>query len=134
MPSERSKPSEMTGEKAARSKVRSISLATCCSPFCTTTSVTGSIVSMAGALSLQRADGDLEVAQRVDARAIARLDHGGRVELLDDRRAREQGARSELLPAEGGGVLPGPVEPHAPPSGGRDRAARRAVDGEEAVQ
>src|SRR5439155_18875852 len=77
---------------------------------------------------------DLEVAERVDARAIARLDHGGRVELLDDRRAREQGARSELLPAEGGGVLPGPVEPRAPPSGGRDRAAGRAVDGEEAVQ
>src|SRR6266478_5539498 len=46
MPSERSKPSEMTGEKAARSKVRSISLATCCSPFCTTTSVTGSMASM----------------------------------------------------------------------------------------
>src|SRR5207244_1016388 len=45
MPSERSKPSEMTGEKAARSNVRSISLATCCSPFWTTTSVTGSIAS-----------------------------------------------------------------------------------------
>src|SRR5260370_21399315 len=46
MPSERSKPSEMTGENAARSKVRSISLATCCRPFCTTTSVTGSIASI----------------------------------------------------------------------------------------
>src|SRR2546426_9114165 len=43
MPSERSKPSEMTGENAARSNVRSISLATCCRPFWTTTSVTGSI-------------------------------------------------------------------------------------------
>src|SRR5262249_26692953 len=43
MPSERSKPSEMTGEKAARSKVRSISVATCWRPFWTTTSVTGSI-------------------------------------------------------------------------------------------
>src|ERR1700737_901879 len=47
MPSERSKPSEITGEKAARSKVRSISLATCCKPFCTTTRVTGSIASIA---------------------------------------------------------------------------------------
>src|SRR3984893_18551352 len=46
MPSERSKPSEITGEKAARSKVRSISLATCCRPFCTTTRVTGSTASM----------------------------------------------------------------------------------------
>src|SRR5262249_2107140 len=46
MPSERSKPSEMTGENAARSNVRSISLATCCSPFWTTTSVTGSIASI----------------------------------------------------------------------------------------
>src|ERR1700716_3721488 len=46
MPSERSKPSEMTGEKAARSKVRSISLATCCRPFCTTTRVTGSIAAI----------------------------------------------------------------------------------------
>src|SRR5919198_25524 len=45
MPSERSKPSEMTGEKAALSNVRSISLATCCRPFWTTTSVTGSIES-----------------------------------------------------------------------------------------
>src|SRR5882672_10597907 len=44
MPSERSKPSEITGENAARSNVRSISLATCCRPFCTTTSVTGSIM------------------------------------------------------------------------------------------
>src|SRR5437899_5385528 len=43
MPSERSKPSEMTGENAARSNVRSISLATRCRPFWTTTSVTGSI-------------------------------------------------------------------------------------------
>src|SRR5438067_6939282 len=49
MPSERSKPSEMTGEKAARSNVRSISLATCCRPFWTTTSVTGSIVVTADA-------------------------------------------------------------------------------------
>src|SRR5712691_7377021 len=46
MPSERSKPSEMTGENAARAKVRSISLATCWRPFCTTTSVTGSIATI----------------------------------------------------------------------------------------
>src|SRR6185295_13285927 len=53
MPSERSKPSEMTGEKAARSNVRSISLATCCRPFCTTTRVTGSIAAMALARDAQ---------------------------------------------------------------------------------
>src|SRR3990167_9292153 len=89
MPPERSKPSEITGEKAARSKVRSISLATCCNPFCTTTRVTGSIAFMAE-LPSQGPDGDLEVAERVHAHAVAGLDHRRRVELLHDGRRTEE--------------------------------------------
>src|SRR5262245_35785889 len=112
MPSERSKPSEMTGENAARSKVRSISLATCCNPFCTTTSVTGSIAMMS-ALSSQRTDRDLEVAERVDPHAVARLDHGGAVELLHDRGPGELGAEAELLAAVDRRVLPAAVEPRS---------------------
>src|SRR6266849_3582391 len=68
MPSERSKPSEMTGEKAARSKVRSISLATCCSPFCTTTRVTGSIASIA---SMGGLAGDAQLGAQVRQHAVA---------------------------------------------------------------
>src|SRR5262245_8976342 len=41
-------------------------------------------------------DGDLEVAESVDADAVAGLDHGGRVELLDDGRAGERRADAEL--------------------------------------
>src|ERR671923_2212708 len=62
MPSDRSKPSEMTGENAARSKVRSISLATCCRPFWTTTSVTGSIACIVTARSGTRHGVDLRGA------------------------------------------------------------------------
>src|SRR6266446_8857566 len=68
MPSERSKPSEMTGENAARSKVRSISLATCCRPFCTTTSVTGSIASIASMGGLPR---DAQLGAQVRQHAVA---------------------------------------------------------------
>src|SRR5215831_18361781 len=99
MPSERSKPSEMTGEKAARSNVRSISLATCCRPFCTTTSVTGSIGVMARSLSSQGAHGDLEVAEGVHAHAVAGFDHRCRVHLLHDRGPLEFGPGTELLAA-----------------------------------
>src|ERR1044072_5974012 len=42
MPSERSMPSEITGEKAARTKARSISLQTWIRPFWMTVKVTGS--------------------------------------------------------------------------------------------
>src|SRR5713226_562983 len=42
MPSERSMPSEITGEKAARTKARSISLQTWIRPFWMTVRVTGS--------------------------------------------------------------------------------------------
>src|SRR5262245_62277518 len=118
MPSERSKPSEMTGEKAARSKVRSISLATCCSPFWTTTGVTESIGRPSAAVlshalwlmgrslserarkdaglhgppaPLHAAHGDLEIAECVHPSLIARLDQGGGVQLLHDRRPRQGG-------------------------------------------
>src|SRR6185369_6959433 len=111
MPSERSNPSEMTGENAARSKVRSISLATCCRPFCTTTSVTGSIASIilspsphrgegrvrGSDSSCQPPDGDLEVPEPIHPHPVPRLDHGGGIELLDDGRPDELRPDAELL-------------------------------------
>src|SRR2546430_4106745 len=119
MPSERSKPSEITGENAARSKVRSISLATCWSPFCTTTSVMGSIASipcasMARALGAEPAHGDLKVAEAIDAHAISRLDHRGGVELLHDGGPLELDADPELLAPIHQCVVPGALEPRAP--------------------
>src|SRR5262245_55904717 len=50
----------------------------------------------------KRAHGDYEICERVDGDAIARLDHRGRVELLDDRGAGEFGATRQLLsPVDG---------------------------------
>src|SRR6476660_7329903 len=71
MPSERSKPSEMTGENAARSKVRSISLATCCRPFCTTTSVTGSIASLLFIVFMGGLARDAQLRAQVRQHAVA---------------------------------------------------------------
>src|SRR5262245_703178 len=82
MPSERSKPSEITGENAARSKVRSISLATCCKPFWTTTSVTGSIA----------------VIRRSWSRDRSRTRHG-----VDLRGSGRQGTLGPALAAVGAG-------------------------------
>src|SRR5688572_7238595 len=130
MPSERSKPSEMTGEKAARSKVKSISLATCWSPFCTTTNVTGSM--WATESLLQRADGDFEVAEGVDADTVARLDDRGGVELLHDGRPRELDTRPQMFAPIDRRVDPFAVEPGAargdgawPRASGRDRETRQ---------
>src|SRR5437016_11125309 len=128
MPSERSKPSEMTGEKAARSKVRSISLATCWSPFCTTTSVIGSIASipcasMARALGAEPAHGDLKVAEAIDAHAISRLDHRGGVELRHDGGPLELEADPEVRAPLPQWVVPGALQSAGPrrrgPGGGR---------------
>src|SRR5215475_8378188 len=112
MPSDRSKPSEMTGEKAARSNVRSISLATCWRPFWITTRVTGSIASMVpdyprapGSRRRRCADRDLEVAEGVDPDAIRGLDHRGGVELLHDRRARQGGPGQQVLAPVDGRVM-----------------------------
>src|SRR6266550_2447648 len=72
MPSERSKPSAMTGEKAARSKVRSISLATCWRPFCTTTRVTGSIASsLSMGLSIWGLPRDAQLRAQVRQHTVA---------------------------------------------------------------
>src|SRR5215468_2672441 len=51
MPSERSMPSEITGEKAERTNAKSISLQTCIRPFWITVSVTGSRLDMAAMTS-----------------------------------------------------------------------------------
>ena len=45
-------------------------------------------------------DGDLEVAERVDAHPVARLDHRGRVELLHDGRAPRTPRRRRAAPAD----------------------------------
>src|SRR5215510_16095443 len=141
MPSERSKPSEITGEHAARSEVRSISLATCCKPFCTTTSVTGSIAMLSASVrisgrrkSAEGADGDLEVAERVDADVVAGLDHRRRIELLHDGGALELGADSELLAAVDRRLVPPAVEPHRPPGRRAHTASRSRLQRDEAVE
>src|SRR6185503_14785825 len=100
MPSERSKPSEITGENAARSNVRSISLATCCSPFWTTTSVTSS-------------NGNAMPLSSHHADVVAGIDHGGRVELLDDGGPGELGADGQLFAAVDRRLDPAALEPHA---------------------
>src|SRR5215470_9363730 len=140
MPAERSKPSEITGENAARSKVRSISLATCCKPFCTTTSVTGSIAMLSASRyrlrrgSAEGADRDLEVAERVDADVIAGLDDRRRVELFHDRRPLELGADPELLAAIDRRVLPRAVEPDRPPPCRAHAANRGRLERDEAIE
>src|SRR6185436_3876787 len=148
MPSERSNPSEMTGENAARSKVRSISLATCCRPFCTTTKVTGSIASIilspsplrgedrvrGRETSCQPADGDLEVAERIHTHPVPRLDHGGGIELLDDGRPGELGPDAELLPPVHRRVAPPAVEPGAAPVRRHRPARRRGLERDEALE
>src|SRR6187551_3825468 len=54
MPSERSMPSEITGEKAERTKARSISLQTWIRPFWMTVRVTGSRFDMLHAYHISR--------------------------------------------------------------------------------
>src|SRR5882757_10992554 len=83
MPSERSRPSAITGLNAARTKAMSISLQTCCRPFWMTASVTGSIFFISG--PSRHADDD--IAGSVGAGVVARLHHRGRIELLQDRGA-----------------------------------------------
>src|SRR5687767_11049324 len=104
MPSERSSASLITGENAERTKARSISLQTCCSPFWMTARVMGST----GSFSY----GDDEIPQRVDDGAIARLEHRGAVELLDDRRAVD--ARRQALAPVHRRRAPCAGKPHLP--------------------
>ena len=60
-------------------------------------------------------EGDREVRMGVHPGAIARVHHGGRVELLHDGRARDLGPGSEPVPIEYGGVHGGVrVEPDRP--------------------
>src|SRR4051812_29080237 len=120
MPSERSKASEMTGLNAARTKARSISLQTCCSPLSMTARVTGSRLRIVRtSLVLQAVntpstdwgrgraagcagscgalDADDEVAEPVDRDGVAGLDHRRGVELLEDRGAAELGAERQQV-------------------------------------
>src|SRR5262249_49906372 len=81
----------------------------------------------------ERADGDLEVAQRVDAPVVAWLDHRRRVELLDDGRSVDQRAGAELLAAMDRRLVPAAVEPDVPAPGGRVDGAR-AVESDQALE
>src|SRR5437868_1287959 len=87
MPSERSLASAMTGEKAAREKVRSISSQTCCRAAWRTESVMASsfAISMSGISGLANVDDDVAVGVR--SCAVAGFQHGGGVHLFEDRRA-----------------------------------------------
>src|SRR5688572_1649100 len=124
MPSERSNPSEMTGEKAARSKVRSISLATCCKPFCTTTSVTGSIASVASMGELPR---DAQLGAQVRQHAVARAGLPAHPladrDVLDLRHHLERHEHRARLGQDG---CDAPLEVLEPVEGERPRIARPA--------
>src|SRR5436190_7010319 len=107
MPSERSMPSEITGLKAARQNARSISLQTCCRPFWITARLIGS-----RALMGRLVYGDEEVSSVIHRGAIARLEHGGAIELLDDRRAGELPGQA-FAPMDRR-LRPAALEPDAP--------------------
>src|SRR5258706_15448624 len=123
MPCAQSLVSEMMGEMAAWIRCRSISSAICSSEPRTTAKVTGSIIARPpcrdfadprdGASVWRQSLADAlfepwlrparsfhlheQVAERIDARDHAGLDHGGRVVLLDDRGTVELHARQQIL-------------------------------------
>src|SRR5687768_11695837 len=108
MPSELSSASLSSGENAERTKARSISLQTCCSPFWMPARVIGS----SGSFPY----GDDEFPQRVADRAIARYEGRGAVGQRRDRRA--GGTRGRALAPVRPGLAPSPGKPLA----ARDRA------------
>ena len=91
---ERSSASAMTGEKAEREKAMSISLQTCRRPAWITARVSGSRPRLPlgeGWRTLRRrCDRDPRLPMASTARRRPGLDHGGGVDLLDDRRALDQ--------------------------------------------
>src|SRR5882724_4949256 len=105
MPSERSLASAITGEKAAREKVRSISSQTCCSAAWRTESV------MASSFISCLANVDDDVAVGVRTCPVAGLQHGGGVHLFQDRRAFDDGVERQLFPAIDRRVVPLAVIP-----------------------
>src|SRR5216684_4013044 len=109
MPSERSRPSAITGLNAARTKVVSISLQTCCKPFWMTASVTGSIV--VTLLSLRNMDD--HITQYVDLRPIAGMNHGRRIQLLQNRGAQEFAIQWQAISIEDRCRQPSVFEPDA---------------------
>src|SRR4051794_24798993 len=110
MPSERSLASAITGEKAAREKVRSISSQTCCKAAWSTESVIASSFALSTDMS-GLANVDDDVAVSVGACAVARFEHGGRVHLFEDRRPFDDRIERQLFPAIDRRVVPAPGVP-----------------------
>src|SRR5512146_423199 len=98
MPSERSMPSEITGEKAERTKARSISLQTWIRPFWMTVRVMGSRFDMALCLSQFR----VAFQQALDDRAVQDL--VGAVRDIDDAQAVPGVVQAELVGEAHGAV------------------------------
>src|SRR3954469_4444754 len=109
MPSERSLASAMTGEKAAREKVRSISSQTCCKAACRTESVMASSFCISGL-----ADIDDDVAVGVRSCAVAGFEHGGGVHLFEDRRPFDDGIGRQLFACVYRRIVPAPCVPDRP--------------------
>src|SRR5947208_6809874 len=122
----------MIGEKDVFSCARSISLATMTRLLCTTASVTGSrLIPGVGLVTVREAESmrnvalrmqrDDEIAERVNLRAIARLDDRRRIELFDDGGPRDRIARSQSLAPQDRRVDPFAGEPDASANGGSIR-------------
>src|SRR6266576_2203189 len=105
MPFERSKASEITGEKDVFSCTRSISLAIWRRPLWMTARVTGSSAMdiLSGGLG---ADGDDDIAEPVDGGGGARIDQDRGVELGHDRRSLDCGADRQAVATENRRVEP----------------------------
>src|ERR1039458_7186023 len=119
MPSERSIASEITGENAARQNARSISLQAWLRPFWITTRVMGSMLmlmvpdvppSYPGRRFIA-SHRHQQIAQCVQLHAVARIDHRGAVELLDDGRAGESRVQRQFFPLVDGRIAKAAFEP-----------------------
>src|ERR1044071_3981448 len=109
MPSERSMPSEITGEKAARTKARSISLQTWIRPFWMTVRVTGSRFDAGSDMALCLSQFGVAFQQALDDRAVEDL--VGAVGDIDDAKAVPGMVQAELVGEAHGAVgLHGPVD------------------------
>src|SRR5215475_13036180 len=95
MPSERSMPSEITGEKAERTKARSISLQTWIRPFWMTVRVTGSRFKAVSDMAPCLSQFGITFQQALDHRAVE--DFVGTVGDVDDAKRMPGVVQAELV-------------------------------------
>src|SRR5579872_5772799 len=126
MPSERSRPSAMTGLNAARTNAKSISLQTCCNPFWMTARLTGSSL----LISCIPSDLDEHITARIDVGTVLRLNDRGGIELFDNGGTNEAIIARQFLALIYRRFDPVAVEPRRPRIGARCCAAASArIDG-----